>query len=454
MSHHDKPREAPGSGATRREFLKVLGAAGATTAAVGCSSDRVEKLIPYVNHPDNTVPGVSNYYATTCRECAAACGIVAEVRDGRPIKLEGNPAHPLNRGALCARGQAALQGLYNPDRYRGPLMRSSPDAALEPVSWEVALAALQERLTAARQSGDAARALFVNAHESGSFPVLLDAWLQANGMPPHLPYDALLDHAAIAVNRQAYGVAWPSLRFLNARLIVSIGADFLDAWGATVPQQLDFAGARARLSDAPRLVYLGSRRSLTGLNADEWIDCRPGSELAIVNALGGAAGASIEAAAEQAGVPADTIQRLARDLRAASPSMVLSGVTTANAFEVGLAVAALNQSLGNVDRTIMPGEPISGFGGAAAPMEMASAVERMREGQVAMLFLRNVNPLFTLPAALETADAIRRVPYKVSFSSYPDETTELCDLVLPDHHPLESWGDAQVVPNVVSLQQP
>jgi molybdopterin-containing oxidoreductase family iron-sulfur binding subunit len=452
MTQPKQPRAASGPGGTRRQFLKVLGAAGATTAVAGCASDRVERLIPYVNHPDNTVPGVSNYYATTCRECAAACGIVAETRDGRAIKLEGNPVHPLNRGALCARGQAALQGLYNPDRYRSPMMRASADAPLEPVTWEVALQTLQQRLAAVRQSGDAARALFVNAHESGSFPVLLDQWLASNGMPAHLPYDALMDHAVIAANRQVYGVPWPSLRFQAARLVVSIGADFLDGWGASVPQQLDWAEARAQLQSAPRFVYIGSRRSLTGLNADEWIACRPGSELAIINALSGAA--TLESAAQAADVPVETLQRLGTELRTAAPSLVLSGVTTADAFEVARAAASLNQSLGNVGRTVLPGEPISGFGGAAAPAEMAAAIDRMREGQVSVLFVRNVNPVFTMPLGLQAADAIRQVPFKVSFNSYPDETSELCDLILPDHHPLESWGDAQVIPNVVSLQQP
>jgi molybdopterin-containing oxidoreductase family iron-sulfur binding subunit len=452
MTQPKQPRAASGPGGTRRQFLKVLGAAGATTAVAGCASDRVERLIPYVNHPDNTVPGVSNYYATTCRECAAACGIVEETRDGRAIKLEGNPVHPVNRGALCARGQAALQGLYNPDRYRSPMMRASADAPLEPVTWEVALQTLQQRLAAVRQSGDAARALFVNAHESGSFPVLLDQWLASNGMPAHLPYDALMDHAVIAANRQVYGVPWPSLRFQAARLVVSIGADFLDGWGASVPQQLDWAEARAQLQSAPRFVYIGSRRSLTGLNADEWIACRPGSELAIINALSGAA--TLESAAQAADVPVETLQRLGTELRTAAPSLVLSGVTTADAFEVARAAASLNQSLGNVGRTVLPGEPISGFGGAAAPAEMAAAIDRMREGQVSVLFVRNVNPVFTMPLGLQAADAIRQVPFKVSFNSYPDETSELCDLILPDHHPLESWGDAQVIPNVVSLQQP
>jgi anaerobic selenocysteine-containing dehydrogenase len=118
----------------RREFLKVLGVGTAATAMVGCGTEKVEKLIPYLVSPDQTVPGVSTYYATTCRECSAACGVIAETRDGRTIKLEGNPDHPVNRGALCARGQAALQGLYNPDRYRGPMVRRN--GQLQAVKWE------------------------------------------------------------------------------------------------------------------------------------------------------------------------------------------------------------------------------------------------------------------------------------------------------------------------------
>ena len=109
-------------GVKRRDFLKVLGTVGAAVTAVGCSSEKTGKLIPYLVHPDNTVPGVSTYYATTCRECAAGCGIIIETRDGRAIKAEGNPDHPVNSGALCGRGQSALQGLYNPDRFRGPMV--------------------------------------------------------------------------------------------------------------------------------------------------------------------------------------------------------------------------------------------------------------------------------------------------------------------------------------------
>src|SRR5512133_3795253 len=132
-------------GVKRREFLKVVGATGAATTAIGCSSERVEKLIPYLVSPDETVPGVSTYYATTCRECSAACGVIAETRDGRTIKLEGNPAHPLNRGALCAKGQAALQGIYNPDRFRAPMVNEG--GAWKTISWDDAITRLSQAIT-------------------------------------------------------------------------------------------------------------------------------------------------------------------------------------------------------------------------------------------------------------------------------------------------------------------
>jgi len=442
--------EAGSGGVKRRDFLKVLGVTGAAGAAVGCSSDRVEKLIPYLVNPDNTVPGVSNYYATSCRECAAACGIIAEVRDGRAIKLEGNPAHPLSRGALCAKGQSALQGLYNPDRYRGPMVKEGDNFV--PITWENALQLLGTKL--AELGGAASRAAFINQAESGSFPALLDQWLDANGMPAHVAYDADVDLSSIAANREAYGVAWPTLDFSAARLIVSIGADFLDDWGAVVPQQLAWAEARGKLEDAPRFIYVGARRSLTGLNADEWIPARPGSELTIARALQGGAGVTIAQAAEAAGVPVEKLQALANELAATRPSLVIAGTRGTDATEVALAVAAINQAAGNVGVTVKPGEAVTSFEQMASYADIRALAARMDAGDVPLLLVRGANPAFTTPPALGFAAAMAKVPFKVSFSSYPDETAELCDLILPDHHALESWGDSQPVADTVGLQQP
>jgi molybdopterin-containing oxidoreductase family iron-sulfur binding subunit len=437
------------TGVKRRDFLKIL---GTTTAVAGCNMDEPGKLIPYLVSPDNTVPGVSSYYATTCRECSAACGLIAETRDGRVTKLEGNPQHPVNRGALCAKGQASLQGLYNPDRVRGPMIRR-PTSRFEQISWQEATTTLQARLATARTDGTAARAVFINQHESGSFPAFLDQWLSAYGIPAHIPYEAEGDTSAGIAQAQAYGVAWPRFDFAAARLIVSFGADFLDGWGASVPQQLDFADARAKLDQAPRFVYIGPRRSLTGLNADEWIDCKPGSELAIARAVLGTGG-SIETAATQSGVDAARLTRLAGEITAARPSLVLASATTGSGSELIAAVAAFNRNAGNIGTTIRPTEPLAALAGAATYAEMTDVVTRMNNGQVPILFVRGVNPVYSMPKAAGFGEAMAKVPFKVSFSSYLDETTDLCDMILPDHHGLEQWGDAEPVPGVLGLQQP
>src|SRR4051812_15999503 len=345
------------TGVKRRDFLKVLGVAGATVGTVGCSSDKVAKLVPYLNHPDETVAGVSTYYATTCRECAASCGIIAETRDGRTTKLEGNPEHPLNQGALCSRGQAALQGLYNPDRLRNPMVKQG--GAWKTISWDDALTLVSQKLGEARSRNLAGNAVFLNQHETGSFPGFLDAWLAGFGMRPHLSVDFEADSAVVEANRRSYGVAWPRLSFQDAKLIVSFGADFLDNWGMMVPQQLDFADARAKIEGAPRFVYIGPRRSLTGLNADQWIACRPGSELAIANALAGKG--SVADAARASGVAEATLTRLQQELASAKPALVLSGDRGPDALAVAQAVVAINQANGAVGTTIRPAESSPAF---------------------------------------------------------------------------------------------
>jgi anaerobic selenocysteine-containing dehydrogenase/Fe-S-cluster-containing dehydrogenase component len=442
--------QAGSTGVKRRDFLKVLGASSAAVAAVGCTSEKVGNLIPYVVSPDETVPGVSTYYASTCRECAASCGIIAETRDGRVTKLEGNPEHPLNRGALCARGQSSLQGLYNPDRFRGPMVKEA--GAWKAIDWDRALTLVSQKIGEARSRGGATNAVFLNQHETGSFPAFLDAWLAGFGMRPHLSVDFESDSAAIEANRTAYGVAWPRLSFQDAKIIVSFGADFLDGWGMSVPQQLDFADARAKIEGAPRFVYIGPRRSLTGLNADQWIACRPGTELAIANALAGR-GSTAEAATAS-GVAAATLDRLKAEISASTPALVLAGTRGPDALELAQAVAAINQASGANGTTIRPAEASSAYDTVARTADVLDVVERMRSGLVPIAFVRGVNPAYALPAGARVAEAFAKVPFKVSFSMYPDETTELCDLVLPDLHALESWGDAEAGRGTISMQQP
>ena len=373
-----------------------------------------------------------------------------ETRDGRVTKLEGNPAHAMNRGAICARGQAAVQGLYNPDRYKNPMVREN--GVLKDTTWDKAIALLSTKMNEAASKGQAGGAVFMNRHESGSFPAFLDSWLSTFGMPPHLSMDPLADAGAIAANQQSYGVAWPSLDFSAAKLIISFGADFLETWGAPVGQQLDFADARAKLAGAPRFWYIGPRRSLTGLNADEWMACKPGSAIAIANALAGTV--TVAAAAQASGVPASEIQQLQRELAAAKPALIVAGGHGGHATELALAVTrSTSSSATSAPPCCRPSRSRASKGSASAAT-CATPSGACARGQVPIAFVRGVNPFYFLPKAAKADEAFAKVPFKVSFSSYPDETAELCDLVLPDHHPLESWGDAQPMPGVLTVQQP
>ena len=278
------------------------------------------------------------------------------------------------------------------------------------------------------------------------------------GFGNHYQYDPEADLAVRAVNQAAYGAMNPALDFGAAKLIVSFGADFLETWQSSVPQQLAFADARAKLQDGPRFVYIGARRSLTGLNADEWIGCKPGSEetiaSALLAALGGGGTATIAQAAEASGVSAATLQSLAAAMRDTRPSLVLSGVTTPNAAQVATVVASINKTAGNIGVTIKAAGAMMTFSGAVGAEAMAAVATSLNAGGVPLVFVRGANPAYDTPKVMGFADAFQKAAFKVSFSSYPDETSELCDLILPDSHSLESWGDAEPVSGVLGMQQP
>jgi len=441
----------------RRDFLKVLGVSGAAAAATACyPNDQVEKLIPYVTSPDNTVPGVSSYYATTCRECAAGCGVLIETRDGRAIKAEGNPEHPVNHGALCGRGQSALQGLYNPDRFRGPMMRES--GKLVAITWERALQMLSQKLGETKSKGQAANAVFINQHEQGSFGPFLDQWLGGFGMQSHLSYDAEAPLSTIAANHASYNVAWPKLDFAAAKVIVSFGADFLDGWGLSVTQQLDFADARAKLDGGPKVWYVASRRSLTGLNSDAWIPAKPGSvngvSEAILAAVTGKGTAGLKAAADAAGIAVAQLESLVKDLQTSKPSLLVASAHGEDATTIAATINDINKALGNVGVTVKPAEASMAYEGISSHAAIREAGERMAAGKVSIAFVRGANPAYSMQGGAKFAEAFAKVPFKVSFSSYPDETTDLCDLILPDNHSLESWGDAPAARGTLGLQQP
>jgi molybdopterin-containing oxidoreductase family iron-sulfur binding subunit len=451
-------------GLKRRDFLKVLGASGAGAGVMGCSTEKVERLLPYVVPPEEVTPGVATWYATVCGECEAGCGMWVRTREGRVVKVEGNPEDPVSEGALCSRGHSSLQALYNPDRFTGPMLRQGEQ--LQPISWEEAEQMLADRLGAA---GD--YYLFTGS-TGATLAGLMSDFAGATGGQV-VRYDPLAEAPLREASRIAFGrdvVPWYDLE--EARFLVSFGADFLESWLSPVRDGRGFA----RMSGVDenggkgRFAFVGSRLSLTGQNADEWLPIQPGSEalvaLAMANVVSGGGGNAgpyrdivaaytPENVAGVTGVDAESIRELGQ-LFADGPSLALGpgvaglhrGATAAN-----VAVAILNSVAGNVGRTVHYDAPqLSAPSAGVAPME--EAIEAMRSGRVGAALVHGSNPAYALPASSGFREAFASVPFKVSFASAMDETAASADLILPDRHFLESWGDASSRPGKWAVQQP
>jgi molybdopterin-containing oxidoreductase family iron-sulfur binding subunit len=457
-------------GFSRRAFLQLIAATGAGTLAA-CSSQPARKLIPYVVPAEETVPGVSTWYKSTCRECPAGCGVLVRTREARALKLEGNPDHPVNRGKLCVRGQAALQGLYNPDRIQQPLRRNAR-GQLEPVSWAEAEQQLANLLGYLRRERQAHRVVFVTERVTGSLDKFFREWLAAYGTREYYQYEPFAYEALREANRRSFGTSEiPRYDIARARMLLSFGADFLETWVSNVAFTREFAEFRSDFRR--RFVAFGPRRSLTAANADEWIPVKPGSELTLVLALigeivrSGLARApapampagqreSAESAAEKTGVPAERLRAIAREFARARPSLALGGGVPAsdeNGTALEMAVNLLNTVCGNVGETIRFGQGTD-YGSVATYQDMLRLTEAMKNEFPLVVCFRHANPAFTLPAAADFRQALAKVPFKVSFSSYLDETTAACDLVLPDLTPLERWEDYEPRAGVYGLAQP
>jgi anaerobic selenocysteine-containing dehydrogenase/Fe-S-cluster-containing dehydrogenase component len=453
-------------GIKRRDFLKVLGVTGAGAGLVGCSTDQVEKLIPYVVPPEEITPGVATWYSTVCGECSAGCGVWVKTREGRAVKLEGNPNHPVSGGALCSRGHAALQGLYNPDRLRQPMRRNGD--VFEAIGWDEAEALFNQGI---RDAGG--NLALISGREGPTLTRLMDEVMDAAG-GERIEFEALSEAPLREAARLAFGRdVLPSYRFDEADLVVSFGADFLETWLSPVEYTRGFARAAGVDEEyrKARFVFLSPRLSLTGQNADEWVPLEPGSEAVVALAMahvlvrqGASAGPfgdllqaySPEAAAEAAGIPAETVEELAGAFAAAeAPLAVGPGVAGrgANATAANLAVLVLNAVAGSVGRTVRLAQADQGSA-AASHRELVNAVGRMVEGQLQAVIFHSTNPAYNLPPASGLAEALDRVGFKVAITPQMDETAALCDLVLPARHALESWSDSNPRPGVWSIRQP
>ncbi|WP_447598283.1 molybdopterin-containing oxidoreductase family protein [Nitrospira sp. Nam80] len=470
----------------RRTFIQALGLAATGSLLPGCGRE-VGRLVPYVLPDDEIVPGVADWYASTCRECHAGCGITVRVMEGRAKKIEGNPGHPVNRGKLCARGQAALQRLYNPDRLTGPLGRTGSRLTGDwtSITWDDAFGTLSERLRA-----NGADTIMLSRPLSGTLAWLVSSFMRAIGGRLFF-YEPGADLPVRTAARDAFGIeAWPTYDVADSDYVLSFGAPFLEQWLSPVSYGIAYGEMRqGRPATRGRLVHIEPRLSLTAASADRWVPVRPGTEgLAALgigqvlfnegrSALSGTqrrayegfyAGIPLDQVAATTDIPRDQLIRIAREFATAAAPLAMGGgpaCAHTNGTDTMLAIHSLNAIIGNLGQ---PGglrfyRPPLFDTGPPVPWLIERRLAQWAEGAEngrppAVWLLNDVNPLFTMPLSIPVRRLFERAEYRASFSSFLDESTEMADLILPDHASLESWGDhippVSSAAQVVSLLQP
>lgn len=466
----DEARKALAINLDRRDFLKLFSATAVASSAA-CVRRPVEKAIPYVNQPVDFVPSVANHYATTCGECPAGCGMVVKTREGRPVKIEGNPEHPVSLGATCTLGQGSLQGLYHPERRKSPAFKRADRT--DSLSWEDSYEILAKQF-AGKKVGIFTGGSTGNRHQ------FYREWLQKIGSSPAnlYTYESNGLYAAITkAHDMAFGVeVMPRIDLRQVRTIVGIGADFLDVGTSPVFFAKNFSEARnLKGGRMARLVQFESAMTITGGRADDRHPIAPNSELvtalllmkALVDrpeAKGSAAtkaiarkilasnAAVVASAPDAVGVGVEVFDTLATQMLA-NPSVVFAGGTHGfddNATRLQLAAIVLNELCGAygtslvIDRAWM-----------VPPVKPDDLKRFAKEAaQLDALIVIDSNPAFTLPASFGFKDLVSKIPFVVSMQSQPVETDDLAQVVLPVNHFLESWGDEQPAAGFWSARQP
>ncbi len=464
------------NGYSRRDFLKVVGAASGV-AAVGCTKDPVEKIIPYLNQPDEVIPGVAVWYSGFCGECSSGCGTLVRTREGRAVKLEGNPIHPVNTGGLCAQGQAALQGHYDPDRIRQPLIREG--GALRVATWKEAIDEVSKAISS---RGEGSELAILTSPLSGSTQSLVEEFVKKIPRAEHFTYELSGSDILQAATDQCFGSGTRvHFDFSKARTILSVGADYHESWVSPVSFSRDWAKSRRpnEKGEMSYCVHIEPRLSLTAGNADRWLRNAPGSEGAVLLAIlklvfektkGGKLngdeqaqvsalikGVNVEQAAKASGISSSQIEELATVLSSSSSSLVVAGGAAVSGSEgVSAVVVALtlNKLLGNIGNSVIliPQRPTTQSGVPA----VAKLIEKMssEKNKVGVLIVSGVNPAFNLPTKMGFTASLSKVGFIVSVSSQLDETTTLANVVLPLSTNLESWNDSEPFPGSYGLNQP
>jgi MoCo/4Fe-4S cofactor protein with predicted Tat translocation signal len=427
----------------RRDFLKYMGFSTAAAALAASCEMPVRKSIPFLHKPDDMIPGVSNYYASTYINDGDAVPVVVKQREGRPIKIEGNDLSSLTNGGTSAQCQSSVLDLYDTTRLRYP-RAGGKEATFEVI----------DKMIAGDLAANAGKpvVLLTSSITSPSTKQIISEFLGKYPGSRHVQYDAVSYSGLILANESSYSKkAIPAYHFENAKVIVSLGADFLATWLSPVVFASQYAETRRIKEEKPtmsRHFQFESHYSITGANADDRYIHKPSETgavaLALLGALGGGAASSLT------GKLAEGIKKAAAELSVnKGAGLVVCGSNDPN---IQIIVNAINEAIGAVGKTIDWSTPVNYRQGLDS--EMVTLTDDLNSGKIGALLVYGANPAYSFFAADKFITGLKKCPVTISFSEKMDETTENCKYTIPSHHWLECWGDAEQQPGYYSVIQP
>jgi MoCo/4Fe-4S cofactor protein with predicted Tat translocation signal len=446
----------------RRTFLKLMGASLALAGFSACTRQPAEKIVPYVRQPEEIIPGRPLFFATAMTLGGVATGLLVESHEGRPTKIEGNPLHPGSLGAADVFAQAAVLGLYDPDRSQTLINLGE----IRP--WSAFLGALRATVTAQQPLKGAGIRILTESVASPTLAAQIRDILKAYPSATWHQWDPASRENARAASKLAFGqYVDPQYRFDQADIILALDADCLTCGPGSLRYARDFA-ARRRPEDAARMNRLYALESMptsTGARADHRLALKASLIEAAARRIADLAGSGGTGGAGRTGVaqdfsPADGFSpaqakfftAVANDLRAhRGRSIVIAGDSQPAA--VHALAHAMNQALGNVGATVIYTDPVE-----AEPIDQVGSLKAlvadMNAGRVDLLLILGGNPVYTAPGDLKFADALNNVQLRAHLSLYDDETSALCHWQIPETHFLEAWSDARAYDGTASIVQP
>jgi MoCo/4Fe-4S cofactor protein with predicted Tat translocation signal len=436
--------------ASRRGFLKVMGASLGLAGMTGCVKLPLEPIVPYVRQPENVIPGKPMYYATAMTLGGYANPLLVESHLGRPTKIEGNDQHPASLGGTDIFAQASLLGLYDPDRSQ--TVTSMGDVR----SWQAFLGAIRGPLSAQKSLQGAGIRILTTTTTSPTLAHQLRSFLKLYPQAKWHVYEPVNRDNVLEGAKMAFGQPVETrYDFSKADVIVSLDADFLSAgFPGNTRYIRDFASRRNPDGNMNRLYVIESTPSATGAKADHRLPIRAADALAFMRLMVQPAGlqhpqssSAMEAARQRANAIADDLRK------SGGRSVVIVGDhQPPSVHAVG---HYINQSLGNVGKAVFYIDPVD-----ANPINQTDSLKElvadMQGGRVDLLIILGGNPAYDAPADLNFADLLKsnKVPVRVHHGLYQDETAELCQWHVPATHELESWGDARAYDGTASIIQP